>query len=383
MSSASNLEISAAELVRAVEAGEPLHVLDVRAPERLASGAVDVVAVERFHNVRGSQVLAARDPRSLGLDPGVPLAVVCGRGRDSLTVTRHLAAHGFDARSLVGGMVEWMATLVERELPASAPLDVALQFDRVGKGALAYLLASDGRALVVDPPRRTEAIEAALAARSLALAGVAETHVHADFLSGAAELARRFGVPHYLHGRDLLLPYDGRRGRLTVTDLAEVREIRLGRARIAVEETPGHTEGSVSFRVGDELVLSGDFVFVASVGRPDLGGRTGAWTDELFASLERARAGWPGDLRVLPGHYSDARERSAEHWVGARFRDLLAANEPLRIADRGEFRVWVAARAGDYPESYRRIKAINLALETPSLDEAETLEAGRNQCALA
>ena len=383
--SGEGLELTPSELVRELESGAPLHLLDVRAPERLASGTVDAVPPERFHNVRGSQVLAAADPRALGLDPAAELAVVCGRGMDSLVVTRHLVARGYRARSLAGGMAAWRTALVERPIEAIEPragLDLVVQFDRVANGALAYVLASDGRALVVDPPRRTRAIESALAARGLALAAVAETHVHADFLSGAAELAARHGVPHYLHGRDLVLPYDGRRGRLEVVDLAGGREIALGRARIAAEETPGHTEGSVSFRVGDELVLSGDFVFVASVGRPDLGGRTEEWTGELFASLARARSGWSRDLLVLPGHYAGDRERRADRAVAATFGELLASNEPLGITDLDAFRAWVAARAGDYPERYRRLKAINLGLESPPADEADELDAGRNQCAL-
>lgn len=381
--SGSEIELSPEELVRELAAGTPLHLLDVRAPERAAENPLDLVPPAFAHRRRGSEVLAEDDPSRSGLDPAAPLVVVCSRGRDSLVVTRHLRARGVAARSLAGGMAAWSRTLIERQITAPAPLDLVLQLDRVAKGALAYLLASDGRALVVDPPRDSAAIEAAIAVRSLELVGVAETHVHADFLSGAAQLARRHGVPHLVHGRDLTLPYDGRRSALETTDLAAEREISLGRARIAIEPTPGHTEGSVTFRVGDTLALTGDFVFVGSVGRPDLGGRTETWTDELFASLERARRDWPEDLVVLPGHYAGAAERRADGAVAARFGDLLESNEPLGLRHRDAFRAWVAARVGDYPERYRRIKAINLGLEWASPEDADELDAGRNRCALA
>ena len=91
------LEITAFELARALEAGEPLQVLDVLAPARVAAGRVDTVPAHRFHNIVGSRVRAQRSLDGTGLDPTVPIAVVCGHGNDSRVVARsHLinAARG-------------------------------------------------------------------------------------------------------------------------------------------------------------------------------------------------------------------------------------------------------------------------------------------------
>ena len=91
------LEITAFELARALEAGEPLQGLDVRAPARVAAGRVDTVPAHRFHNIVGSRVRAQRSLDGTGLDPTVPIAVVCGHGNDSRVVARsHLinAARG-------------------------------------------------------------------------------------------------------------------------------------------------------------------------------------------------------------------------------------------------------------------------------------------------
>jgi len=377
------LELDPVELVREVEAGEPLQVLDVRAEQRLAAGRVDVVADERFRNIRGSRVLAAGDPSALGLDRTLPVAVVCARGNDSLTIARHLRGRGFDARTLRGGMLAWMAAQVARELEPPPSLDGLVQFDRIGKGALAYLLASDGEALVVDPPRHLAPIIALLERRGLDLVGVAETHVHADFLSGAAELARRFGVPHHLHRADAVSPYDGRAARIPFEDLSGLGPLRVGRARIEPSSTPGHTEGSVTFLVDGALALTGDFLFVDSVGRPDLGGRAEEWTEQLAASLERARREWPDGLRILPAHYAAEAERNGDRTVDLRFGAVRRRNRPLGLPDRDALRAWVRERATEVPEAYRRIKCANLGLETPDADEADVLEAGRNQCALA
>ncbi len=368
-------EITPEKLVEAVERGEELHVLDVRAPQRLAAGRIDIVPDERFHNVRGSELLAREDP---GVPRGAHIAVVCGLGNDSKRVAQHLAERGYRAESVVGGMAAWMRTVIARELPAPPELDRFAQYDRIGKGALGYLLVSDGEALVVDPPRRAEAYEGGLGGARLV--GVADTHAHADYISGAGALARAHDVPYYLHPSDAIYPYDGTPGRLRFKPVAHGQRLRVGRAEIEVVHTPGHTEGSVTYKCGDRFALTGDFIFVSSVGRPDLGGKTEEWAKVLFASLRAAKRAWPLTLAIRPAHYGSAAERGADHAVGAAFGDLK--NEPLRIDDAGEFARWIASRAGAFPDAYRRIKAINIGLESVDDAQADELEAGRNECAL-
>ena len=151
---------------------------------------------------------------------------------------------------------------------------------------------------------------------------------------------------------------------------------------MTAEHTPGHTEGSVCYRVGDDAVMTGDFVFVESVGRPDLGGKAEEWTAVLWESLERARDGWPAGIRVYPAHYAAASERNADRTVGRAFGELPRANRPLALGAREDFTAWVLGKTGAFPDAYRRIKAINVGLERPSAEEMDELEAGRNQCAL-
>jgi len=142
-------EITAEELVHAAERGETYQVLDVRPAENLAGGTIDLFPPERFVNLVGSKLMALGDPREAGLDPALPVAVVCARGISSRNAGTFLAQHGYDAYSLRGGMAQWMLELVRRELPAPPGFDKLWQFDRVGKGALTYLLVSDGEAIDV------------------------------------------------------------------------------------------------------------------------------------------------------------------------------------------------------------------------------------------
>jgi len=375
-------ELTAEELVRRVESGEEIRILDVRAPMRLAAGRIDIVPDAWFVNVRGSEVLAMEDPAQAGLEREVPVAVVCGRGMDSAVIADHLNERGFRSASLEGGMIAWMALSVPRELEPPSGAERLVQFDRIGKGALGYVLISAGEALVVDPPRNTEPYRNVVREAGARIVAVADTHVHADYVSGGPALARELGVPYRIHPADSFYPYDGTPGRIEFEPIEEGGEIPVGRVRLRAEHTPGHTEGSLSFRLGDDLVLSGDFVFVDSVGRPDLGDRTDEWTKVLWRSLERARAEWPARMWVYPAHYASVAERNGNRSVGAPFGGLPARNAPLAMRTEEEFTSWILSKAGTFPEAYRRIKAVNVGLESPREGELDELEAGRNQCAL-
>ncbi|MBP7589423.1 MAG: hypothetical protein KBA72_15810, partial [Thermoanaerobaculia bacterium] len=100
-------------------------------------------------------------------------------------------------------------------------------------------------------------------------------------------------------------------------------------------------------------------------------------------SLERARAAWSPDLRILPAHYSCERERQPSRVVEGRFGGLAARNPPLAITEAPEFAAWIASRSGAFPEEYRSIKQANLGLGTVSSELADELEAGKNQCAIS
>jgi glyoxylase-like metal-dependent hydrolase (beta-lactamase superfamily II) len=158
--------------------------------------------------------------------------------------------------------------------------------------------------------------------------------------------------------------------------------IVFGRAALRVAHVPGHTLGSVTLLSDDGLALSGDFLLLQSLGRPDLGGQREAWARLLWQSLERARREWPGDLLVLPAHYGGERERRGDRSVAARLDVIVATNEAAALPDEGALLAWVARHTPPPPESYRTIKLANLGLLDPSEAELEQLEVGPNQCAL-
>ncbi len=205
-------EITPEELIESIETGEEIQVLDVRAPHRLADGHIDLLPEDRFFNMAGSQVIALQDLSEIGIDKGRPVAVVCGHGNSSKNISHLLGERGYEARSLRGGMAAWMMSAYPRTLRAPAELDHLVQYDRVGKGSLAHLLVSDGEALIVDPARNWRPYVDRAADLGAKVIGVADTHVHADYISGASDLASTLNVAYYLHSADNWHVYEGTPG---------------------------------------------------------------------------------------------------------------------------------------------------------------------------
>jgi glyoxylase-like metal-dependent hydrolase (beta-lactamase superfamily II) len=375
-------EISPEDLVRAIESGAPIRVLDIRAPNALAGGRIDVGSPDQFVNMRGSEVVSLGEGIRSALDPEMPLAVVCGRGNSSKQVAAHLNELGYRARSMTGGMTAWADALVPRHLAPPPGFDHLVQFDRIAKGALGYLLAAGGEAWVVDPPRKPQAFFDVARDLGVKVVAVADTHAHADYISGGPAISKRMGIPYYLHPSDAILPYDGSPATIAFTPVEDGQTLRLGDCEIVVEHTPGHTEGSLCYRMGDDAVLTGDLIFIRSVGRPDLGGKLDEWTPILWKSVSRSLAAWAPSIRVMPAHYASDAERESDRSVARPLARVREGNEPLQLRSETEFVAWVKKKVGSSPEAYRKIKAINLGLLQVWDMEAQELESGKNECAL-
>ena len=377
-----SIEFTAGELAELIEGGAILQAMDVRSPERVATQRVHLIPQDRYQNIRGSELMHFKDVESTGLDPEFPVLVVCGHGDDSKILAFHLGQMGLEARSLAGGMEAWMNLTVPRELDPPQDVDRMIQFDRIGKGCLGYLLVSDGEALIIDPSFQFERYLEVLHETGAKLVGVADTHVHADYVSGAVALAQRFGVPYHLHPADAVYPYDGTPGKIEFHPVADGDRIEFGKTALEVMHTPGHTEGSVTYLIEGRVAFTGDFLFVESVGRPDLGGKEEEWTAQLWSSVTRAIREFDDGMAIYPAHYAREEERQMGRAVGIPFGTLLRKNEILKIQDPEVFLWTVKSNEAPFPEAYKKIKALNVGLAPIVETEVELLEIGRNECAL-
>lgn len=172
-----------------------------------------------------------------------------------------------------------------------------------------------GEAIVVDP-RRDVAVYLDFAEKhGLRIAHVTETHIHADYLSGTRELADRTGAR--MHVSDEGGPdWTYGAGFAGAERLRHGDSIVVGNVRLQVVHTPGHTPEHLSFLVTDGaqaidpgFMLTGDFVFVGDLGRPDLLDEAAGGVDtrfagakQLFASLRDSFLTLPDYVQVLPAH---------------------------------------------------------------------------------
>src|SRR5258705_3713818 len=344
-------QISPKQLAERLDSGESLQILDVRAPDKVARGHIVLGPELDFHAHPNSKLFALPDVSELHLDTTRPIAVVCGHGNSSKKATAFLRERGYEAYSVIGGMAAWETVYIAHQLSPTPSLSHVVQLDRVGKGALSYVLVSDGDAVIVDPGRHVERYDALLTELRATPAAVVDTHIHADYVSGARAAAARWQVPYFLHPHDAVSPYEQKPGKLTYQALSDGDTIAFGRATLRAAHVPGHTLGSIALLADDGLALTGDFLFVKSVGRPDLARQSAAWAKLVWQSLERVRQTWPGDLLVLPAHYASEGERRADRAIAARFGVILATNPAHALQDERHVPQWIADPALTFPHT--------------------------------
>src|SRR5438105_1630118 len=239
-----------------------------------------------------------------------------------------------------------------------------------------YLIGcqKSGEALVIDPSRHVEPYLEAASAEGLRITGAAETHIHADFVCGARELADRTGATLYLS--DAGPPewkYQVPAG-FTVRRLNDGDGFAIGQIRFDVLHTPGHTPEHICYLLTDAGsganapmgVFTGDFVFVGAIGRPDLletavgvAGSAEAGARQLFQSLKRF-AGLPDHLQVWPAHGAGS---ACGKGLGAVPSSTIGYeklfNPALQIADEQKFIDYILADTPETPPYFAVMKRLN------------------------
>jgi hydroxyacylglutathione hydrolase len=196
-----------------------------------------------------------------------------------------------------------------------------------------------GRAAVVDPQRDVEIYLQAAQEHGLKIRHIFETHLHADLVSGHKELAARTGAAIYIGAQaGATFPH---------VALADGFELRFGRARIKVLETPGHTPESICLLVTDEqksqqpcAILTGDTLFIGDVGRPDLSTThtPAQLAGLLYDSLHNKLLKLADDVAVYPAHGAGSlcgRQMRAER--SSTIGTERLTNYALQIPNREDF----------------------------------------------
>jgi hydroxyacylglutathione hydrolase len=238
-----------------------------------------------------------------------------------------------------------------------------------------YLLASEGEAVVVDPQRDVDIYLKAADQHGVKIRHIFETHLHADFVSGHKELATRTGAKVYIGPNS--------RATLPHVEVHDGYELRVGKMRVRVLETPGHTPESVCLLITDEdkspnpwAVLTGDTLFLGDVGRPDLP-KTHTpvvLAGMLYDSLHEKLLKLADDVIVYPAHGAGSlcgRNMRAER--SSTIGTERLTNYALQIKSKEEFVGQLTTNLPPRPEYFPRDAAINRA-GAPALSELPKLE---------
>ena len=241
-----------------------------------------------------------------------------------------------------------------------------------------YLIGSDGEAAVVDPQRDVDQYLDEAAAQNLKIKYIIETHLHADFVSGHRELQERSGAQIIF----------GAQAKATIPHRAvrDGEELTIGRVKLRILETPGHTPEGICVLLSDpdvsdrpQKVLTGDTLFIGDVGRPDLAGAKG-YTPQLMAgmmyeSLHQKLLVLDDEVEVFPAHGAGSMcGKSLSTETSSTIGDQRKFNYALQPMTKEQFIKLLTADLPEAPAYFSKDAEINRT-GAESLTELRTVAA--------
>lgn len=281
-----------------------------------------------------------------------------------------------DVYSVEGGMKAWSEHLEPIKIGDLKNGGSIFQFVRIGKGCLSYLIESDGKGAIIDTNRMLSPYEEMIKEHNITLTHVLDTHLHADHISGGRELAEKHGATYYLP------PKDAKEVTFNYSQINDGDEYKVGQTTIKAIYSPGHTIGSTSFVVDDQYLLTGDILFIDSIGRPDLAGKAEDWVGDLRNTLYQRYKELADNLLVLPAHYMGINEMNDDGSISEKLGVLYQQNHGLNINDEAEFRKTVTENLPPQPNSYQEIRETNMGKIKPEEEQQREMEIGPNRCAV-
>jgi glyoxylase-like metal-dependent hydrolase (beta-lactamase superfamily II)/rhodanese-related sulfurtransferase len=350
--------------------GRDVSILDIRPIEEREEWYIpNSIHFDAYEKLKAKKADALE---GLQLNKDIPVVTICARGKTSLIAAELLQKQGYKAYSLKGGMKGWslswnIATISFRNFEI-------IQFRRTGKGCFSYIITSRHEAIVVDASLPVEVYEESIRKNDLKLVLVLETHIHADHLSRSKQLAESFSVP--LH-----LPVPNK-VNFDFSPVSNGSIFHLGDITIEAIHTPGHTLESTSYFVNNEVLLTGDTVFINGIGRPDLNADHNEAIQKstlLYTSLHRILA-LPDDTIILPAHTSEPimfDNKPIQTTIGN-----IKNNIPMLKLNKDEFISSILQRIPATPPNYLAIVEKNIKGDFTDVNPVD-LEAGANKCEIS
>ncbi len=240
------------------------------------------------------------------------------------------------------------------------------RFEASGLAQNSYVAASQGRAVVIDPKRDIDTYLNFAREKYLTITHILETHIHADYASGATALAEATGADLWLSAHDSGEAFEY---QFPHREFRDNDQFTLGDLRFVAMHTPGHTPEHLSFLVYDQrrcgqpmALFSGDFIFSGSIGRPDLLGDEAKrrLAEAMYDSVNLRIALLPDGVEVHPGHGAGSlcgnsiSDRAQTTLGYERFCNIFMTDK-----ERPHFVEHLLSTVPDFPDYYRRMKKLN------------------------
>lgn len=368
---------TANELYTWLIAKEEMVVLDVRNDKDFGRFQVEAPYPFEMLNVSYYDFMEIEEESVAKIPKGKPIRVVCAKEGSAKYVAEILEKNGFgDIGYLKDGIKAWGNMLVPMLLNPGEHYEL-YQFIRPGKASCSYGLIYANELRLFDPSRNTSFYLEFAREKGCKLVQTFETHLQADYIAGSRELMEQTGAEFLANEND----FSGARFPYTSLTDGEIIRCSADGPEIKIVFTPGHTPGSTSYMIDNRFFITGDAVFLQSVGRPDLGGKVDEWSDVLFETLQNIQE-LSDDLIVLPGHYIDWSEADDNLCFRASLATAIEHNKAIYAIDNEkDFLTFIKNNMREQPPEYATIRLINANLEQVDNDKAEELDLGKNECA--
>jgi glyoxylase-like metal-dependent hydrolase (beta-lactamase superfamily II)/rhodanese-related sulfurtransferase len=397
------LQIKPDDLKKRIDKGEDIFILDVRTPEEHKSWKV---SYDRYQDSSVIPIDALSSADSLKQIPkDKEIVTFCGHGNRSMAAAKTLSELGYNVKSIVGGLDGWNSVY---DIASISDIDSSLriwQIRRLSKGCMSYMVAStyDKSAIVIDATCEIDkAISKIVNKNELRITKLIDTHMHADHLSGATRLAKKYGADVYISS---LEGYNTKNGteEMSFKSIRDGDIIQVGDG-IVLEaiHTPGHTNGSMSFRLQNSInktkttnssnnvdkdnnhnnyLFTGDTLFVDGIGRPDLHNKAEECTLNLFNTYHQKILKLPDETLILPAHFGGSFEHQK---LISNTINSIKQKINLLSASEAEFIKFVIGSTSSLPQpmNYDKIISINKNMTLCDTIEQKDIEAGPNACGI-
>ncbi|WP_444684370.1 MBL fold metallo-hydrolase [Alkalicoccus luteus] len=366
----------ASEVAERVIQKKDVFVLDVRNEDAFADWKIESESFT-YKNVPYFDLLDGVEELVPELPQDKEILVVCAKVGSSQMVAEMLSDEGLDVAYLEGGMKAWSEHL-EPVKVGDLPGGELYQFVRLGKGCLSYMAISNGEAAIIDATRMTDTFISFAEEKQAVIKHVFDTHLHADHISGGREIAEKTGASYWLP------PADAEEVVFSYEKVTDGTNVQIGDTTIDINAlySPGHTIGSTSFVIDNRFLLSGDILFIDSIGRPDLAGKAEDWVGDLRETLYTRYRSLAEELIVLPAHFMIMDEVQDDGSVQEKLGVLFNENHGLNIESEEDFRALVIENLPPQPNSHQEIRQTNMGRLNPDDEKKREMEIGPNRCAV-